>query len=455
MTHVLRALMLVVLLTMPVASVTAREGDTLEPIQINAPALSTWPDDLLHTDDANDIAGRVHEARASGVPVAIRIVDLSQDPMDLPFQARQYARLDLSQPLTPEQQEQVGQSWVNAEPVESSAGANDGFVLIVLVPEDRTQTQAVWWVGAEALPINGLTQANILATQTVMSQQFADSNMPNGVYLGISEFSYNIQFGEPEQLVPTELQRALRWSTVPLAIVTIAAGVGVPVLAYWCSRRVPKDPIGEHELTPWEAAALQQGRARQEIPAAMLLDAVHRGTLTPLAGGALQIGDDAVLEPLRAYATTDGVVSKAALYEIEAIMQPVRTDIEERMASIGAMTASARADRTLILVAMGITAFLAVLSVVPSVVSMSRWGIFAITIALIGIGAGWWWLTYRSYTTPGGRTLLADWLSTASPEDRERFEMVVHQDMLTDQRGGPDVHQQMRLMRQLRGLGSG
>lgn len=453
-----RIVLLLLMVLASVAPATAREGDTLEPVQIDAPALETWPETLLHEDDVRPIEQRVREARNSGVPLAVRIIDLSLPSEDLPFQIRQYAREDFSQPISVERQQAMIESWANAEAVETSEGANDGFILLVLVPEDRTQTQAIWWIGPNALPLNGLTQENILATHAVMNSQFAEGNMPNGVFLGISEFSYNIQFGEPERLIRADLEDALFWATIPMAIGTAIAGVAIPGLAVWFSRRNTNQTAEQHPLSPWEAAALQLGRARPSIPAAMLLDSFHQGGLTPLANGGLRIEpnvSNVAVEALRAFANDDGIVDGMTMYEIESIVAPVRGEIEDRLAEVGAMTPDAHTDRIWMLLAMGLAGFLAVLSTVPSVMSMSAIGIFSIGISIIGIASGWWWLAYRSYTSPAGETMLAQWLETATPAERSAFDMVIHQDLLTDQAGGPDVTHQTQLVRQLRGFGSG
>lgn len=457
-TMLIRVAMVLSLVIIGTGIVNAREGDTLEPITIEAPNLVTWPENLLAEDpDFRVINQRVREARNSGVPLAVRIVDLTMPENELPFQVRQYLREDFSQPLSPEQQQTIAESWVRSEAIETSDEANDGFLLLVLVPEDRTQTQAIWWIGPNALPLNGLTRENIAATQGVMNDQFAQGNMPNGVFLGVSEFSYNIQFGTPERLERSTLQDALHMAMIPMAIITALTGLAIPVLAVVLSRRNSTDAQIRDEISPWEAAALHMGRARAEIPAAMLLRAIQDGHTTPLEDGGLQIStassNDAI-EVLRPFADEDGIVDKATMYEITALTQPVREGIEQRLASIGAMTPDAVRDRCSLLVAIGIAAFMAALTTVPGVVSMSAIGVLGIVIAIAGIACGWWWLAYRRYTTPAGESLLHDWLDAADESERFAFDSAIHQHLLTEPVGGPEVTMQMQLVRRLRGLGS-
>ena len=451
-------LLLVLAVVLQVTSALAREGDTLEPIQIEMPALETFPGDLLAESDFDAIEGRVTEARNAGAPVAIRIVDMTAETSEIPFPMRQFADNDFSEPISGERQQAFVDAWIRDEVIETNDDANDGFLLLVLVPEDRTQTQALWWIGDNALPLNGLTEQNILATQGVMNAEFAEGNMPNGVFLGISEFSYNVQFGVPERLERTKIGRALHAAVIPLAIGTTTAGLFVPALAWWLARRNNFDEEIEADLSPWQAAALHMKRPTASIPAAMLLDAVHKGDLIPGKDGRVRLQGHAsnpALDALRPFANENGVVPAEAMLEIEAITSSVRTEIEDDLAAIGAYTPLARVDRTWMLLAIALALLIAALAVVPTVVSMSALGVLGITIALAGIMSGWWWITHRRYTSPAGERLLTRWLEKASAEDRHLFDTAINLDLLTDQVGGPNVNSQTHLVRKLRGLGAG
>ncbi len=453
----IRVSLILAIVVVMISPAAAREGDTLNPITIDAPLLETSPENLLNENDERAINERIREARVSGVPLAVRIIDISQPRSDIPFQVRQYLPDDASEPLDREQIQAIAQSWAESEAIETSEGANDGFLLLVLVPEDRTQTQAVWWIGPNALPINGLTQENILATHGVMDAQFAAGNMPNGIFVGLLEFSYNIQFGTPERLERSKLQDALHIATFPMAIGTALAGIAIPVLAVWLSRRTGQTKPADSALTPWEAAALHVGRARADIPAAMLFDSVHRNDVTPTSDGGLRLTPGAsnpAIDALRPFADEEGYIDVATMYEIEAITLPVREQIETSLADRGAMTANVESDRNRVLLAMGIAAFLVAITTVPTVKSMSTIGVFGIAIGIVGITAGWWWLAYRRYTTPAGEEMLADWLDSATEDERSAFDLVIHQNLITDREGGPDVTTQTQLLRQLRGLGS-
>lgn len=454
----IRVLLVIMVICTGFSTVAAREGDTLEPIAIEAPNLQTWPENLLNQDtDFRLINSRVQEARNSGVPLAVRIVDLTQENREIPFAMRPYAGEDFTQPFSVELQQKIAAAWMRSESIETREGADDGFLLLVLVPEDRTQTKAVWGIGSNALPLNGLTQENILATQKVMQEQFAQGNMPNGVFLGISEFSYNIQFGTPDRLIRSTLQNALHAATLPLAILTAIAGVSIPTIAFWLARKNRNVGAILADITPWEAAALHLGRAQAEIPASMLLDAVHQSDIAPIEGAGLQISAHAkgeVIDSLRPFANGDGVIDSSALHELESIMEPVRSGIERRLADLGAMTSDRKHDQARMLTVMGIALFLAMLTTVPSVKSMSASGVLAIVIAIVGVASGWWWLSYRRLTSPAGTALLASWLEAASSEDLTAYETVIHQKLLTDPAGGPNVTDQTHLMRTLRGLGS-
>lgn len=454
--YLFRIIAVIVLVLLPMRA-AARAGDTLDPISINAPNLVTYPEGMFSENDFKAINGRVQEARNSGVPLAVRIIDVSQPTEDIPFAVRRYASTDFTKPLTGERKTQLLNSWIESEAIETSEGANDGFLLLVLVPEDRTMTQAIWWIGPNALPLNGLTAANIAATQTVMQQQFDNGNVANGVYLGISEFSYNIQFGEPDRLQRTTLQDALHSATTLLGIATALAGLAVPITAWWISRRPTDSTPVNADITSWEAAALHNGRATSAITAAMLLDAVHEGEATPTVEGGLLLEETAeneVLSLLRSYTNDADVVPASTMIEIDSLTMPVRDQMEDRLAQIGAFNARARVERTWMLIVMGIAVALALGAIVPTVRSMSAIGVFGIVVAGLGILYGWWWISRRRYTTSTGERLLTSWLASASPADRNRFDIATKQTYLVDQTGGPNTPLQTQLVRRLRGLGA-
>lgn len=441
---------------LPAMSLMARDGDTLLPVEVSAPGLKTNPESMLG-NNFEVIVQRVEEARTSGVPLAVRVVDLNQDSSQIPMPVRQLAGNDFATPLSDSQKDIILESWIDQEPIETTQGANDGFMLLILVPKDQTQAQVLWWIGPNALPINGLTAANIAGTQQVMQEQFDAGNVPNGIFLGILEFSYLIQFGESARIERTTLQDALHTAVLPLSIGTALAGLAVPGVSIWLSRRRQPGMVGNPNISPWEAAALYEGRATNVIPTAMLLDAVHRGVITPTTDGAMLINepnDNEAVEAIGMFANQHSQVSAQAMLEIDGIIAPITTGIEERLAEIAAFTNHAHVDRVWMQLAIGFTAFLAALSVVPTLASSSTSGVFGVAIALIGIAYGWWWLSSRSLTTPEGARLLNSWLKSASPNDRNLFDMAVNQTHLINQDGGPDTSAQRQLVRRLRGLGA-
>lgn len=444
------------LMVAPALSATAREGDTLVPVTIDAPLLITYPDTFLTDNDFSAIQGRVTEARNSGVPLAVRIVDLSSNNRDVPPEIRRLIDTDLSQ-LTEIQINGITQVWIDQEPIETAPGADDGLLLLVIVPADRTQTQALWRIGPNALPLNSLTADNIAATVPTMEAQFAQRYVANGVFQGLLEFGSSIQFGVPERRESTTLQDALHTAMIPLAVVTALAGLAIPLIAWRLGRPSASEVPATATLTAWEAAAIRIGRASPAVTTAMSLDAVHEGAFRPADDGGLFLSpesDNPMVETLRPFASSEGVISRAATLEIEGITHPLRLEMEDRLASIGAFTKSARTDRTWMLLAIGINAFLIASGTIPIVVSMSAIGILGIAIAVLGIACGWWWLEHRSYTTEAGAAMLTDWLETASTEERNRFDLAVHQTFLIEHTGGPDTSAQMKLVRHLRGLGA-
>lgn len=455
--RIITLLLIVLTLVSSASTAAAREGDTLEPVRVEAAPLVTYPDTLLSEDNFRSIEGRVVESRNAGAPVAVRIVDLSLPQSDLPFQIRQFLTTDFSQPVPQARQDLIVESWLKSEPIESSEGANDGFLLLVLVPEDRSQTLALWSIGDNALPLNGLTRTNIEATHGVMDPQLASGNVPNGVFLAMSEFGYNVQFGTPERLQLSKLGSALHTAVLPLAIGTILAGIAIPLMAWWVGR-TRSIQTGSHSLSPWHAAALHRGRATADIPAAMLLDAYHHGELQPHANGTFTIAHastNPALNVLHAHADESGTVPAMDMLHINAITEPVERSIEHELVFAGYFAGGRITERAWMLAVMAVALFMAVLSVVPSVVGLSRIGIFACVFTSLCVMFGWWWLRNRKFTTDAGEQALTAWLDRASAADLARFETAIDQTLLTDTIGGPGVANQTRLIRTLRGLGAG
>lgn len=457
--HVFIVILMTILLISPVET-SAQSGDTLLPVTPEAEAVKIYPEDAFTADEVKQITGRVREARNSGAPVAVRVVDLTAPPGELPSHFRQFASTDLSQPLPDARVTYMLNTWIGNEPIESEPGADDGFLLLVLTGADPTQTQAFWHIGPNALPLNGLTSDNIAATQSIMKISFTNGSVANGVYLGMSEFSYNIQFGSPERLQRSNLGEALHAAVTPLALVTAMAGAAIPALALWFTRRRSETRVDAPVTldSPWQAAAVSRGRATADIPAAMLFAAYHRGEIQQLDNGALAINaksTDPAVQALSRFANSDGILTSDAVQQVSSITAPVSQAIEEELTRNGAFTSRAQFERGWMLILMGVAGFLALLTLVPSVLSMSRLGIFAIAFVLLTILQGWWWISTRRLTTPAGEDALRAWLERAAKPDLALFETATRQSLLTDPVGGPNVPNQTQLVRKLRGLGSG
>lgn len=468
MRHVLFRSILAALLLMAVASLptSARDRDPLAPVfSMEAHQFEAFPPDIVAEENQSAIAALVDEARLFGVPVAVRVVEL---PTDQPALGG-FNDLDPNMKVPDETMSEMARAWMSREPIESSPGAADGFLMLVVMPQDPTLSNAVIETGPNALPLNGLTRQNI---DEVLSSQvlphFERNEVSQGIRTGMSVFSYNNLFGEPERLPLDGLHRDLRnFAATPFALLTTLSALGLIGLAAWVHRRPDRD-TAEHgtRLSPFAAAALRRGQVDDAVVTGSVMHLVRLGAVVPGSPDATPLRvtthvpvDDPVagnvLDELRRHAGTDGVLPPAAMRRLHDLMRPVRTTLQDDLARRGYFNAHARVEHAWLLLASLLVGTIALLTLLPSILSMSGFGVLAIIIAATCIVAVLIWAHQRPWTTDAGQSALDAWLADASTEERAIFDTVVNQEAIMTATGGPTAPDSVRLVRGLRGLGAG
>lgn len=454
-------LLLIPLLANPAA---ANERDPLAPVfDMEATPLEVFPPELVAEENQQAIVDLVNEARLFGVPVAVRVVSHDAGHENLP----QLDNAPSDTRIDQETMRELAQAWMEREPIESRPDAEDGFLMLVIMPQDETQSSAIIQPGANALPLNGLTAGNIdQVVQDLVLPSFDQNQVSQGIRNGLSVFSYNNLFAKPERIALDDLHRDLRMvAGLPLAGATTLAALALAGLAWWISRRNPiteAEPAGR--LSPFAAGALHEGRVNEAVVTGGLLELVRQGALRAHGRDILIDAQaaDAVSDPfletllitLRQNTDATGRVEQAAMRRIPELAGPACRLLEDDLATRGLFNRDGKVQTMWLLLASGLTATVALFTLLPSILGMAASGIAAIVFAVVVIVGALVWATHRSWTTPYGREALARWSATASMEDRIAYDAIVHQDDLVSAVGGPFTTPAINLVRTLRGLGA-
>jgi uncharacterized protein (TIGR04222 family) len=447
---------------------SARERDPLAPIEsMEAHQFEAFPETVVSEDNAKAITALVNEARLFGVPLSVRVISLPTDNPAL----RAFNDIDSSAQIPMETVHEMARAWMDDEPIESSPGAEDGFLMFVVIPEDHTLSSAVIEPGPNALPLNGLTQANIdqVINELVMPN-LAENHISQGIRAGLSVFSYNNLFGKPERIALDPLHEDLQMiAGVPLAGVTAASGLALVGLAFWIHRRTTGSEGGNapEPLSPIAASALHEGRVNDAVVTGGLLHLIRMGALSPdgKEDFSLRVSPErgrdiqdpfakSIHEILWRHADTDGVVLDAAARRLHDLMQPAKAGLEDDLARRGLFNRNGRVELAWLVLASALVAVIALFALLPSILGMARTGIFSIIVAALCITGVLVWGSRRSWTTNHGQAALAAWRENASPEELATFDTVANQDALVSAQGGPFVPPTVSLVRDLRGIGA-
>lgn len=461
--------LLAVIVMLPITAISAAERDPLAPVFSMEPEpFAAFPGDLIAQPNQEAITALVNESRQFGVPVAVRVVSSEEGHEHLP----ELDDLSSDERIPEETMRELARSWMADEPIESSPGAADGFLMLVTIPEDQTRSSAVIEPAANALPLNGLTQQNIdEVINTLVLPSFDQNEVSQGIRSGLSVFSYNNLFGKPERIGLDDLHEDLQMvAGIPLAGATALSSLAILALAWWISRRTPT-PVNPDEesspLSPFAAAALRAGRVNDAVATGGMLELVRRGMIrtSEPGGGSITITttesdtvDDpflqSLLDTLRANAKSDGTVRPSARRRMQEITVSARSALEDDLATRGLFNRDGRVETMWLILASMLSGGVALFTLLPSLLGMARIGIAAIALAIIVIAGVLVWAARRSWTTVAGEEALAAWERSATVQDREAFDTIVHQDDLISTVGGPLTPATVSLVRSLRGMGA-
>jgi hypothetical protein len=442
----------------------AESRDPLAPVfDMEAEPLQVHPPELVAEDNQEAIVGLVHEARQFGAPIAVRVVSLEGGHEFLP----DLGGLQPGTRIAEDSMRELANAWMDREPIESSPGADDGFLMLVIIPEDQARSSAIIEPAPDALPLNGLTRENledVLATHVLPS--FENNEVSQGIRTGLSLFSYNNLFGKPDRIELGDLHQDLQMvAGIPLAGATALGAVALAGLALWIRSREPGSSSADaaQPISAFAAASLHQGRVDDAVVTGALLELVRHGALVE-EGDRLRIDErrapetsdpllSGIVATLRRNAGADGVIQPAAARRLHDLMSPAVSALEDELATRGLFNKDGRVELMWLALASGLVGAIALFTLIPSILGMARFGIASITLAAVTIVVVLTWAARRSWTTRQGREALKGWREAASAEDRFAFDSVVHQDELVSAIGGPFTPPTVNLVRRLRGLG--
>ncbi len=467
--HLVFLMLIATSVTVATGSVAAQRDPLASVVEMGSPQLETVPPTIFAPEQRDSIAGVVNEARLFGVPLVVRVIQ-APTPLGLLSEAGAIAG---AAPSAQEITKRMAEEWLATEGVETSPGAEDGILLLVVIPEDNHQlTTAAFATGDNALPLNGLTQDRLhRVITTIMPPRFADNTIAAGIHSGIAHLSYDNLFAVPARLQPTEQQGRLRDLTNSVLVGMTGLGViALGGLILWIHRRdSSRIPADGNTLSPFEAGALARGRVDEPVLTAALLHMIERGILRASMGhaGALTLAinpeittvdpfEQQILNLLAAEAGQDGRLPNAAVRCVQDVLAPAREWLQDELARRNLFNRDAKVETLWIILGSAAVGVLALFSLVPSIVAMSRYGLFTFGIAMFMVAGALTWVARRRWTTSAGEQVLSAWLSARPhPEDAAIYDTIVHQDALLATPGGPDTEPSVRMARELRALGAG
>jgi hypothetical protein len=383
--------------------------------------LKTLPEDvdpveqgLAYEETMLNLLNVVNEARDYGIPFSVHVI--TDEGIDAERSANEVA----------------AERYADA-PVETSDGADDGLLMLVIVTEpDLTETRVGFATGANFYPLGGITPDRLTYIADVQMQALIDEGrIGDAVIEGATWVEWTQLFEPTPNDPPDELQSGLHDLLAPwgallfggLAALALIAAVGTQALT-WRGTSATVTLDAPDAIT---MGAIARGRVDRAVLAGAVLDAVDRGSIVLdqdnrlRAGGAAPTARDALLlDAIGAIEARGGTPTPAALGRYLSEDGAVRRAMEDQLATAGALD---RRSPVLTVWLRGIAAAGVILGVAGLVLSILGEAAtsLAAAIALTAISlVVLIWNEQRSWATRAGRAALRDWEEAhRSPDDRD------------------------------------
>ncbi len=403
--------------------------DLFAPVETSTAPLTVVPQNLLTANERETIARLVREARTFGIPWSVEVMRPVESVSD-----------ETVQEMADEQYAQL--------PVESTEGAADGMLMLVIVPpEDHTQTQAAFAAGANFYPRGGITPERL---DTIVSEQmepaFGENRIADAVIEGATWVKWTHLFEPTPDAPPTNLEQGLQDLLEPVAAVGFA-GIGLLILVstgivVGLTRRgtgIAPDPGC---LDGVLAAAIDRGRVDRPVLAGAVLDATERGGLMMDDAGGVHAGstppsldrDTVLVNMLHASQTADRGVRMTTLLRSLARSGELARAIEDGLAQSGAFHPRSPILTWVLRALAAAGLMLGLTGLVVAVLGEARYAL----AAAVGLGAVSLivliWNERRSWATSAGTRAVATWRDQHhGPDNQERimYDTIVDMEPIT------------------------
>ncbi len=395
--------------------------DIFAPVATTTEPLAVEPADLLTKDDKDSIDHVVRETRTYGIPWSIWVVSREELGNDLPA-------------------DEVAQDRYDETPVESTEGAGDGLLMVVIVPEDHTKTEVAFVTGPDFYPKGGITPERfdyIIGVQ--MAPLIEEGKIGEAVIEGATWVEWTQLFLPTPDQPATDLQTGLGDLLEPigalafgaLTALVLAAAAVAAFLTWRGSGAISPAPV-----TALLAAATTRGRVDHAVLAGMVLDAADRGLLRfedgqylPAADPATTTGVDAIVFAEASDMTREGIsTTPRNLVRSLERRTGARGYLEDSLARAGLFDPRSPVFTMILRTVSAVGLALGAVGLVLSVLGESDLALAtSLSLAVVSL-ATLLWNERRSWATRLGRHDVADWKARhGAATDRERllYEAVV------------------------------
>lgn len=409
-------------MTLPALLAGPDGWEGFNPIVIDAEPLIAQPADILTPGDRATIRQIVavenqdtgEFSRRYGIPWSIAVVRDSQIEDDVSL-------------------DEYAANLLNDLEIESAPGADDGLLMMAVIPEgNHTATTVHFAAGHAFYPRGGITPERLEWIADVqMAPYIADNTIGDAIIEGAYWVEWMQFFEPPPNPAPTVLQTGLRDLLHPLGTVALGglamliAGGAVAVAVMTRRGIGPADRI---DLDVTGATALAIGRVNCQVIAGVVLDAIERGVLIETAEGLAHGSNDT--SPRSGRYDAQIVRAVTSLQEEGAVVTPARlvrylgkselpSTIEDNLAGYGLMHPRSPLFQAVLRIATVAGSLLGITGLVVAVLGQVESTLFA-ALALTAVAIpGLIWNESRSWTTRAGQTALKQWLDM-HPDDSER-----------------------------------